>query len=314
MHSNSITERGTTSALMDYAIGLREFGIIPVISWEEGHVTNIPSFVRLVQENFETMPYKDFSETKMRSSDFDAAYFIKGGENDGKVLDIEKNLIHVVFQNFDPHGSKYFYVSKWLAEFVEQKLQVPREHVPLPFLPHIVDLPNQQNNIRKEFGIPNNALLGIRIGGFDTFDIKFVHYVVKFLLHVNRNLYFIFVNTRQFIRHPRALFVGTITDKQSKSNYLQSADFFLHARGGGESFGIAIVEAMSLGLPILAWRGGTDLNHTELLGDNSLYSDVFDLVCKIQDIRNYSDISRNYDISLNYKTEPIIEKFLKFLK
>jgi hypothetical protein len=313
MHSNSISERGTTSALIDYAEGVREFGISPVISWEKEHTTNNPSFVKLIHDNFQTIPYLDFDEIKQKSSTFDAAYFIKGGESDGKVLDIEKNLIHVVFQNFDPHGSDYFYVSKWLADFVEQKYQISAEQLPLPFLPHIVNLPNQKANIRREFGIPSSALLGIRIGGFDTFDIKFVHRVVKFLLHVNRDLFFIFVNTRAFIQHPRAIFVGTITDKQSKSDYLQSADFFLHARLGGESFGIAIVEAMSLGLPVLAWRGGSDLNHVELLGDNSLYSNALDLVNKIQSIRDYADISRNYEIALNYKPEPVIEKLLKFL-
>ena len=313
MHCNSITERGTTTAIMDYADGLREFGINPVISWQKDHITNNPGFVRLINDNFQTLPYLDFDEIKQKSSTFDASYFIKGGEYDGKILDIEKNLIHVVFQNFEPHGSDYFYVSKWLAEFVEKKYHVPAENLPLPFLPHIVDLPNQKRNIREEFGIPGSALLGIRIGGFNTFDIKFVHRVVKFLLQVNRDLYFIFVNTQAFIQHPRAFFVDPITDKQSKSDYLQSADFFLHARSGGESFGIAIVEAMSLGLPVLAYRGGLDLNHVELLGENALYSNTFDLAQKIQSIREYADVSRNYEISLEYKPEPVIEKFLRFL-
>jgi hypothetical protein len=313
MHANSITERGTTSALVDYAIGLREFGINPVISWEKEHITNNPRFVRLIQEGFQTIPYGDFDEIKQMSSNFDAAYFIKGGENDGKTLKVDKNLIHVVFQNFDPHGSNYFYVSKWLAQFVEQKFLVSSQHLPLPFLPHIVDLPKPKKSVRAEFGIPISALLGIRIGGYDTFDIRFVHHVVKFLLHTNKNLYFIFVNTRKFIRHPRAIFAETITDKQSKSDYLHSADFFLHARVGGESFGIAIVEAMSVGLPVLAWRGGTDLNHTVLLGENSLYGNALDLILKIQAIREYGDNSRNYDIALNYKPEPVIEQFLKFL-
>ena len=314
MHSNSITERGTTSALVDYAEGLREFGISPVISWEEKHATNNPSFVKLIRENFDTIPYNFFDEIKKESSKFGAAYFIKGGEFDGKLLDVEKNLIHVVFQNFDPHGSDYFYVSRWLAEFVAKKYQVPSKLGPLPFLPHIVNLPKPKQSIRDKFGIPASALLGIRMGGYDTFDIKFVHYVVKLLLQTNKQMYFIFVNTQEFICHPRAIFVSTITDKQSKSDYLHSADFFLHARGGGESFGIAIVEAMSLGLPVLAWRGGTDLNHTELLGDNSLYNNAFDLFHKVQGIRKYGDISRNYDISLNFRPEPVLKKLWEFLK
>ena len=297
---------------MDYAEGLREFGLNPVISWERKHKTNNPKFVKLVEENFQTIQYQDFHEIKKLSM-FDAAYFIKGGEYDGKILDIEKNLVHVVFQNYDPHGSNYFYVSKWLAEFAGKKFHVSSENLPLPFLPHIVNLPKPKKNMRREFGIPDSALLGIRIGGYETFDIKFVHFAVKFLLHTNRNLYFIFVNTRQFIRHPRAFFVETISDKQCKSDYLSSADFFLHARGGGESFGIAIVEAMSVGLPVLAWHGGSDLNHTELLGNNSLYNNALDLILRIQSIREYSDVSLNYHHALEYKPEPVIEKFMKFL-
>ena len=115
MHANSITERGTTAALLDYADGLRNHGHEPVISWQNGHITNNPKFITLIEENFRTLPYDEFSHLKIKSSDFDAAYFIKGGEYDGKLLDLEKNLVHVVFQNYDPHGSKYFYVSKWLA-------------------------------------------------------------------------------------------------------------------------------------------------------------------------------------------------------
>lgn len=314
MHSTSITERGTTSALVDYATGLRQFGHNPVISWDEKHKTNNPSFVKLVRENFPITPYVDFDEIKQQSSSFNAAYFIKGGEIDGKILDIEKNLIHVVFQNYEPHGSDYFYVSKWLAEYVTQKFRVPVNQLPLPYLPHIVDLPKQKNNIRAEYGIPSSALLGIRIGGYDTFDIKFVHYVVKFLLQTNKHLYFIFVNTREFIQHPRAIFVDAIIDKQTKSDYLQSADFFLHARGGGESFGIAIVEAMSLGVPVLAWSGGADLNHTELLGTQSLYKNALDLYNKVQGIRQYGDISRNFKVALSFKPEPVMNKFLSFLQ
>jgi hypothetical protein len=90
MHANSITERGTTSALLDYAEGLRVFGISPVISWENNYITNNPNFVRLIPENFQTTPYLDFDEIKQKSSMFDAAYFIKGGEMMARFLILRK--------------------------------------------------------------------------------------------------------------------------------------------------------------------------------------------------------------------------------
>jgi glycosyltransferase involved in cell wall biosynthesis len=313
MHVNSITERGTTSAILEYASGLQQHGILPVISWQSTHSTNNAQFVGHVVANFETCPYSDFAEIRDKSNDFDGAYFLKGGENDQKLLDIERNLVHVVFQNYEPHGSKYFYVSQWLAEQVYSSSKYSEISGPLEFLPHIVDLPQASQSMRGQLGIPKTATVGIRIGGYDTFDIKFAQNAVKYLLRINRNLFFVFVNTKRFTKHPRAIFLDPVLDKQLKSNYLQSADFFLHARSQGESFGIAILEAMSLGVPVLAWDGGLDLNHTKLLGVDSLYSNFLELTLKIQNIVNYNDVSRNLKVALEYTPETVIKKFLTFL-
>ena len=62
------------------------------------------------------------------------------------------------------------------------------------WVPHIVDMPAPRQSLRESLGIPSSAICGIRIGGQDSFDIKFViDLVVK--LAKETKYYFIFVNT-----------------------------------------------------------------------------------------------------------------------
>jgi hypothetical protein len=311
MHSNSLTERGTTTALLDYCDGLNAMGFETSISWQVDHVTNSSLFTKEIEARYPVEPYRNFSEVRKRSKFFDAAYFLKGGENDGKMLDVEKNLVHVVFQNFEPHGSHYVYVSKWLADSVKSKNLNHHRDFNFQYIPHIVELPPSTENIRQRLGIPDSAIVGIRIGGYDTFDIKFSQRLVKTLLVLKPQMYFIFVNTKRFTNHPHAIFVDQIFGKQEKSNFLASADFFLHARRQGESFGISIVEAMACRVPVFAWEGGLDRNHVELLSPDSLYKNFLDLITKISNIGDYPDIHRNLLVSQRYLSGPVMQKFLK---
>jgi glycosyltransferase involved in cell wall biosynthesis len=74
------------------------------------------------------------------------------------------------------------------------------------------------------------------------------------------------------------IFLDAIYDLQQKSNYINSCDVMIHARSGGESFGLAVAEFLSLNKPVIAWKGGVDQNHVVMLGgSNLLYENAWDL-------------------------------------
>ena len=258
--------------------------------------------------SYPLLPYAEFSEfAKSCHRNFDFSYYLKSGENDKKLIDGMTNYVHVVFQNYDPHGDKYAFVSKWLAEEMQSKHPLaPANH--FEWVPHIVNMPHPRVNLRSQLGIPDTAICGIRIGGQDSFDISFVKKLIAKLAS-QRNYYFIFVNTEKFIDSPHVIFLETIFDKQLKSDLLSSADYFLHARAMGESFGISIVEAMQIGLPVFAWEGGVDKNHLRLLPKEMLYSGKRDLWAKIVNCRSFST-DANKIASEEFRPNNVMEKFL----
>jgi glycosyltransferase involved in cell wall biosynthesis len=152
-------------------------------------------------------------------------------------------------------------------------------------------MPPATNSIRANWGVPLDARVCIRLGGESTFDIPWVHQTIIRVLEENKDFYFIGYNTHKFTHHPRARFLSSINNKAEKSNALKSADVFLHARRQGESFGMAILEAMQLSVPVLAWKGGWDRNHTKLLDKESLYKNQNELYFKL--IKGLSDNSVN---------------------
>lgn len=94
-------------------------------------------------------------------------------------------------------------------------------------------------------------------------------------------MWFVGVNITKLIEHPRALFLPTILGKNEKARLLNTVNLFLHARTLGESFGMALLEAMRVGVPILSWAGGLDRNHREILYRDCLYRSPRELQNKI---------------------------------
>jgi glycosyltransferase involved in cell wall biosynthesis len=138
-------------------------------------------------------------------------------------------------------------------------------------------MPEVSNNLRELLGIPKFALVGVRYGGIDTFDISWVQQEILDLLGEFENLYFVFANTYKFLYHERAIFLEARHEVVSKAEFLRTGDFFLHARQQGESFGLAILESFAAGVPVFAFEGGEDLNHTRLVPKDYLYRNAFDL-------------------------------------
>lgn len=325
LHVNSLSETGTSTSIFEYALGLKKKQYTLTIAFDREAKDNNLKVEKIFQSYFEIYPYKRFSDLNQYvKRNFDMGYFLKAGAIDGKVFSKIPNAIHAVFKHFEPHGQKYAYVSEWLRDQaeIERKKQNTIDKLKilykggrlyfdeeLEFVPHCVELPTQNAKLRKEWGIPEDAILGIRIGGREKFDIGWVQETVLDVVQKQPNLFFVFINTNKFADHPRIKFVPAIIDLQNKVNALTSADFFIHARMMGESFGMAILEAMRCRIPVLAWQGGRDLNHTRLLTPSSLYTSAADLALKISKIKEYTSVEENYRKSLEFGRNEVVEKF-----
>lgn len=288
MHDNYLSERGTTNALHKYSEGLAELGHDVTIAFDESSSANDRQVVSKLGRDFELHGYTSFASLEACQHRWDVSYFIKSGANDGKFFRKVPSFIHVVFQSYDPHGASYQYVSEWLANQMRTRSGLPlakirtrrakshgcRDAGSYLWLPHVADMPTPDNDPRSEYGIPSDAFLMLRYGGFDTFDIDWVHDRIVDHLRTHPSSFFLGVNTKAFTNHPRALFVPAIYEDQRKADLLSSAQVFIHARSGGESFGISILEALQTGVPVLSWSGGKDKNHQLMLKETGALFDT----------------------------------------
>lgn len=284
LHDNQICERGTTTAMLDYARYLRNRGHDVHLAHWENSPANVPSVIESVADEFPLLSHPDPDRLSPSLHDFDAAYFIKAGYRDGMTVPGIHNFVHAVFRDYDPHGSRYAYISRWLADAVRKScsgragrksgvLGRGREAVvdgclnALDFahLDLMVDIPIPQTGMRQQLGISDDSFVILRFGGYDSFDVPWVHSTVIDMLNENPSWHFVGLNTKPFTDHPRARFLPLIPDQVEKASLIASADVFLTARGEGEAFGVAVAEALQVGIPVLAWSGGDYRNHVAML-------------------------------------------------
>ena len=311
LHDNQLCERGTTTSMLDYARALQSRGHEVEISHWQKAPGNVPAIVARVSQEFPVMSHVEQFDVSKEAKGFDAAYFIKAGNDDGLVVPEAHNFVHAVFQEYEPHGNRYAYISKWLANSMREKVNGShgrRENLPsrgktselagclnardFQYLDLIVDVAKPQQGMRSQLGIPEEAFVILRFGGMDTFDIGWAQETVVTMLDQNPNWYFLGLNTRQFTNHERALFIPMVMDPVEKASIIACADVFLTARGHGEAFGVAVAEALQIGIPVLAWQGGIDQNHVHMLaGLGGLFRKPWDLRFKLRRLAKGKDPS-----------------------
>jgi hypothetical protein len=320
LHDNSITERGTSTAIFDYGLALKRRGHEVSIAFEKGDFNNL-KVIKNFEESFELFGYRSFSELRtLPKTQFDLAYFIKSGENDGKLLANIPSVVHAVFQCHEPHGEVYAYVSEWLASRMRQKaaLQVVtkgritkilKDADRKLYVPHMVNIPKPQSNLRKSLKIPAGATLGVRFGGYDSFDVDFVKQEIVRMVNLDSSLYFCLANTNPFSDHERIIYHPQILDRQYKSDFLGTADFFIHARQRGESFGLSILEALRIGTPVFSWRGGGDRNHVKMLSKASLFRNEMDLRHLVRTLNDYPSRQHDKEMASRFSEESVMNIF-----
>jgi len=286
-HSNQLGMRGTEVALFDYAYFNREYlgNESVIVSDQRNDLSALTKF----QTQFEICLYEEFSaiEKVVTDNNIDAVYYIKAGNFDGKLVKNAKNLVHAVFQVYQPHGDIYAYISQWLA----QKMSSGK----VPFVPHMIHLPDNQDDFREVIGISDDAIVFGRYGGEDQFDIPFVHEVVYQVARRNKNIFFLFMNTRPFCNSlENIIHLKPTYDLFQKSRFINTCDAMLHARRQGESFGLAIGEFLLKDKPVVASLSGADKGHLAMIGNTGLY---------------YRNASELYQILLGFRKPATRGKF-----
>lgn len=305
-NGDTLNYRGTTVALTDYARYNQEvLGNESIIAYNAGlgYEKDMGTEIAVVdglKKKFQVIGYEQDELPNIISKEkIDLAYFIRAGSKETIPINC-KTAVHAVFQFNDPHGDSYAYVSRWLSDEMSQGK--------IPYVPHIVDLPEPTGTYRDVLGIASDKVVIGRIGGYYTFDIPEVkNYIIK-LVSNNDKFVFLFVGTEPFTDHPNVKFINEIYSPQKKSNFINTCDAMLHARLRGESFGLSIAEFLSLNKPVFAWNGGYDKNHIGMLkGAGTLYNNEADLNYYLHNIK---DFKTNWcSLVSEYKPLPVMKKF-----
>ncbi|MGE3727777.1 MAG: hypothetical protein AB7I41_19615 [Candidatus Sericytochromatia bacterium] len=293
-HAGHLNERGTDVALWDYAeynqtlLGNTSLIVSPLQA-------DNAAYERFAS-HFEVFLYPDRAslEAYLAQKEIDFFYTIVSGEREWLPQGKFKTGVHAVFNAYTPFGDVYAAISDWIVDH--------RSNGNLPVVPHMVHLPAVETNLRSEWGIPPEAIVFGRHGGFESFDLPFVQDVISNLVYQRPDLWFVFLNTRQFHDHPRILHLPKTTDPVYKTRFINSCDAMLHARAAGESFGLAVGEFSLRNKPVFTWLGGHDKHHLRvLLGKGGIfYAHAEDLWQQLNDFRPQPELdwdcySRRFD-------------------
>jgi glycosyltransferase involved in cell wall biosynthesis len=243
---------------------------------------NERSVIEALEKEFKVVGYREGSlESKIDENKIDLTYMISAGHRQELPTNC-KTAVHAVFQFNEPHGDRYAYISKWLSDEMSSGN--------IPYVPHMVDLPSPNTSYRNALGIRDDQTVVGRIGGYYTFDIPGVKAYIEQLVNKSDKFIFLFVGTEPFIKHPNVKFINEIHNPLKKANFINTCDCMLHGRSRGESFGLSIAEFLSLNKPVLAWNGGTDRNHLEMLKDSgTLYNNNHDIDYMLHNLDDFAE-------------------------
>lgn len=263
-YDNSLCLRGTTIALYDYAYYNEELlGNTSIVTHLKNNPNNNTDVIEKFKKRFDVHSINSFNDIHqiIKDQHIDVLYMLKSGTNDGHISTQCRTCVHCVFNATEPHGDVYSAVSPYIKGYKDV----------YPWVPHMINLPDVDGDMRDELKIPKDATVFGRIGGFEQFDIQFVRDVVRDVARQYPNIYFLFVNTRPInVSCPNIIYLPFVVDLKDKRRFINTCDAMLWARSGGETFGLAIGEFSSCNKPVIATKCG-DQAHVHLLGDKGIW-------------------------------------------
>ena len=293
----NLNERGTSIATYDYAhfneIILGNKSIIASLTTSE-----LKSFEKF-NNRFETYIFDSFLDIQKLQCDY--FYSLKYGYNDNQIHPNSKNLVHVVFPSFDPHGDVYTYVSEWLAKSYGNNY---------PYVPHMVNLPEVESNSKEFFNIKEQLVVGWY--GGNNFEIPFARQAVIDVASKRKDIVFLFMNQDPFCDLKNVIFIKGTTDQEQKVAFINTCNVMIHARERGETFGLAIAEFSTKNKPIITYSLSPERNHIEMLKDKGIhYTDYNSLYTILINIQKSDIEEKEWDCYQEFTPEKVIEQFNK---
>lgn len=309
------TERGTEVAIYDYAknneliLGNKSF--IICFDQEYQRKINFPQerdSYNKFKEKFEILEINEIKNISKIIKKYNLSFFhtlTHGGpdiyqfENKG-MWENCKTIKHCVFNT--THKESDYYIS--ISDFLNEKYGTK-----IPVVPHMVDIPDVTGDLRDELGIPKDAFVIGRSGGFGEFNIGIAHQAIIETVQKTNNLYFLFMNTNKFFEHKKIIYTKKNTNLIYKSKFINTCDAMIHARAMGETFGLTIAEFSSKNKPIITSKFG-DLEHIKILKENAiLYSSKEELIEIFDNIIQIKNKKQNWNSYENYTPKNVMKIF-----
>ena len=165
--------------------------------------------------------------------------------------------------------------------------------------------------MRKQLNIHDDAIVIGRIGGLYQFDIKTAHRAIAKMVELDRNLFFLFVNTNKFYEHPQIIYIDRIIDPVEKVKFINTCDAMIHARSDGETFGLAVAEFSTLNKPVITCVSKIDNSHIEILGDKAIiFNSEESLIDAFKNIRTIIKSKNDWNAYKEYTPENVMKKFM----
>ena len=305
---NCLNERGTTLAIYDYAYYNKTIlGNESIIMYNTTRNDNLQDVIDKFKNEFKVIGVNNFKLVdpilyKLKCNIF---YIIKSGENEGQISRVCKTVVHCVFNCNQPHGNVYAAISPYIKNYNKR----------VPFVPHMVNLPDHNKNMREELNIPEDAVVYGRYGGYDSFDIPYVQKIVYDVAKNNPEMYFIFMNTEQFCDLlPNIIHVEKTIDVNRKVEFINTCDAMLHARHIGESFGLAIAEFSTKNKPIITTPNfklnpNVDIAHIHFLKEKGVWyneDNLYSILTTFLTKENRDEIrSKDWNVFKDYTPEKL---------
>jgi len=273
----TLNHTGGTLNVIEYAKGLKRFYDIDshFIINDPSTSNHDPNAYTLIAEQFPISHFQDYDLIKVLNELYSqgkiyAFYHVTQGNNkiDKMLLDSGlPMLVHMTGVGRDPWGLVYAYVSEWMSEFCSKG--------EFPYVPHIVQLPASDGNLRDILNIPAESVVIGRLGGEYSWNIHFVNNVINESVDLRSDIYFLLVNVPffpQYFTHPRIkVFSKFPYDQELKKKFINTCDAMIHARAEGESFGFAPAEFSLSNRPIITYLHSTERAHISVLGKRGIY-------------------------------------------